>query len=89
MSEALYILVKQENPPGEKEPGKWTRADVMLNGEVCASGFAPNYGVYQGEGVAAKSAVALAKIHFSQEVLSVDIRYNKEVNDSSDTPYNE
>jgi hypothetical protein len=88
MSEALYITVQHGRPPNAAYHELWMRADVMLNGESVAHAFAPDFGVYKQEGIAATSAVALAQIQFSK-LLCSDIRYKKEVTDSSNTPHDE
>jgi hypothetical protein len=73
MSDELHIVVTRDRPAGVSDEEEWMRADVILNGRVVATGFAPDYGVYHKEGNSRSSAISLAQGTFMREQLR-DIR---------------
>lgn len=70
MTEVLYIKLSNDSPEGED--GDWIRADVVLDGSIVATGFAPERPPYV-DYTAKPSAVALA-MHKFREVLLSDQR---------------
>lgn len=61
MSDELYIIVSNDAP--ENHGGDWIRADIVLNGRIVATGFAPERPPYV-DGTALSSAVSLAQGYF-------------------------
>ena len=72
MSDALYVQVTVYYDEDDK--CDWFFAQLYFNGEVVATGLAPNRDVYNRESVGPKSAVALAISKFCRTV-GDDVRY--------------
>lgn len=76
MSEALYTVVTTGERMVDQSEGDtttWVKAEIFINGESVATGFAPERPPYV-EGTARSSAISMAQIQFNLKVLCKDIR---------------
>jgi hypothetical protein len=75
MSDLLYIVVRDGTSPYKGSEGQpYKVAEVVLGGEVVATGYAPNTGVYKTDEVAESSAKSRAQSDFVRSVLTKDVR---------------